>query len=807
MATDIWLSQNEKLSAYIETDAKNLKQNFKSLSKQVDNIFDKDVNWNEVQWVIKEALAILDIVKAKWNTDLYLKFRKNYEELFRLITQSYENDKKISLAERQEIVLELSDVIKLAQSENIIEEKDLQTKVKDWFERSSASDSKEKSLDLRTKPAKDYTSDEALWAISYLNKNYQKFWKVQANSTEDSYLSRTIDEFTNFSIEDVTNQNQADLLSKVAIKKALNNDAYSKTYIQWYDNLQWNKLIEISSFEKEISSNDITKIDPKALESYFKYLQKNWELDNKTLVDKFSDRWLMQLWAIWSKNPNFNESIKFLKDNNMEGFVNTISTFKSVESVIETVKMLLTDKTKKNDEERFKLSETYILIIHKCKNLIIEWTKQEVEKRTKNYLDMVPESEMKEKLKKDIKKDKNELYNYLINWLSQDNIDLKDIILKVHTFHEKYNLWDELRDSLKWYFQTKEKETKEKYEEFEKKKSEIEKKLKESKIALEKAKKAWVKWEQLEKLQNTFDFNFKIFHEIEIATTNAKQEMEDAKMNARTYVTANDYDKEKMIAWEKTIQEVLQQNRKYHKGLASVYREYERNTKRNQTNLEGLKQQQEERNQKDNWESKENNLLNNNLNSTLSQNEAYTNETFRHTSYWYQIKSSRWWYEYHSNNIEWNLAKSNPNYKKKLDNFYWTLHDTWTKEFWKYRDEIFQVLSNLKWWEALRADSDKMNEKDLNNFLSLIVSSIWEQPKNKTLSDIINQVDELNKSWLETKYWFKNKTHHSNIFAKFEELYFVDWRLDSIKLEKALRQPNNTNNNPENKTKKEAVIA
>ena len=812
MATDIWLSQNEKLSAYIETDAKNLKQNFKSLSKQVDNIFDRDVNWNEVQWVIKEALVILDIVKAKWNTDLYLKFRKNYEELFRLITQSYENDKKISLAERQEIVLELSDVIKLAQSENIIEEKDLQTKVKDWFERSSASDSKEKSLDLRTKQAKDYTSDEALWAISYLNKNYQKFWKVQANSTEDSYLSKTIDELTNFSIEDVTNQNQADLLSKIAIKKALDNDAYSKTYIQWYDNLEWNKIIKISDFEQELKTKDIKDINSKALGNYFLYLKSKWNLNEEFLINNFPPNFLMWLGNLWE-----NEWIEFswitkdiLLNNWLKDFVETVKIFRSTESIVKQIKVMFENKDIP-DDKKFQLGKTLTLFIHKCSIEIVQEVWTSISNMTNLKIDSIKNDKLLTEENKQQKIEllllaKDNLIKDISDWLNKDPIDIKNLVRKIWAFGEWNNVDLPLREyyaaELRADAAIKEKEHAEAIIE----KQQIESELNTKTEVLAIAK---IKWDT--DVANKINKEIKdLKKEVEVSKKEVITSWEKANLaniKVTTYNQATVDQKEDLLKWKTTFEEVAQKNRAVNEYLDKKLRHYENISAYNNKKLNWVKEiiENEEKKKEDEENNNSNiNWKHNDQELASIRRENYEHNNFVNTSNWVLYKTWENWIVYKPTSVDLKLQE-NRKYKQNLNKFVLTLNELWANDFREIREEIFWVISNLKWWEALKPDSQKFNKQDTINFLSLIIKSAWFNPNNWTLEDIKKQFDELNKS--NTAFKGLNNKSNNNLFEKFKELYFVDWRLDTIKLEKALRQPNNTNNNPENKTKKEAVIA
>lgn len=320
---------------------------------------------NDVNSALKEAADILKSVRKTWNKVLLAKFEREQKELEISIMKSLAEDKKITKDELIEIKLELSDIIKLAEKNNIGETTSLFSK---WTNRFTWADNNIIKKGVRKISGKDingkWSKNEAKIALEHLNKEY-----FQTN--DGSMLD--VDKFINFedkNINQLDDKREFRIFQEKLINIFLWNDKwYNDEYVLWFSKEKGNYLVKISDYKNKINNNEdlwwestatfllylnekfpnetdflknvriifwekFKKIWPflqeskskrktKALNVLEKYwIVKNWNfiLDFITdTINKFKRiLWSFNDFITYLKNPNaneINELIDYLKDN------------------------------------------------------------------------------------------------------------------------------------------------------------------------------------------------------------------------------------------------------------------------------------------------------------------------------------------------------------------------------------------------------------------------------------------------------------------------------------------------------------
>lgn len=257
--------------------------------------------FNDIQSQLKEWWEILSAVKLKYGKEheLFKKFEKEYRDLYQSIKEAFESEKTISQEERSKIMLELSDVVSLAQSHWIIEKKWNISKIGDFLRKTNTKQEKEKALSFRDKNIKEYSLEDSIAALSYLNQNY-KTWSWSQKSTLWNSVAinyHTINELDDFW---EVNMFQELLLEKILWKQKSFNDKY----IAWFDESQWNYIVEISAFEKKLEWSRMDTINSRALANYFSYVSSKKELTQEVILEKLSPEQFRHLLDLWKNNPD-----------------------------------------------------------------------------------------------------------------------------------------------------------------------------------------------------------------------------------------------------------------------------------------------------------------------------------------------------------------------------------------------------------------------------------------------------------------------------------------------------------------------
>ncbi len=320
--------------------------------------------FNDIQSQLKEWWEILKSVKEKaWkNSEIYKKFEKEYNDLYENIKKAFESEKEFSKEERTKIMLELWDIIKMAQENNIIEKKWVVSKVWDLFRRTNTENEKQKTIDFLEKDFDKYSQEEAIAAIDYLSWKYSSYKKVDWN------FDKVASKFWNYSnINQIDDRYEAKLAQEKLIKKVLWNDNFWNGYIKWFNNEEkWNYIMKITDFEDYLknpstiiySKNKTSNlVNSNMLANYFLYLESNWNANITYLKSILSSVKLTQLKDSLENNPNSIVK-KILKDDLTNQFIKNIDDSKIVIN-------------KENYKERLTLDPKRILFIND-KNILLE---------------------------------------------------------------------------------------------------------------------------------------------------------------------------------------------------------------------------------------------------------------------------------------------------------------------------------------------------------------------------------------------------------------------------------------------------
>lgn len=236
---------------------------------------------DEVKSYLNEAKLIMANVKDDlWKDhEMYQRFQEEYSELRHTIKTSLDHGREFSKQERLSIMLELWDIVELANDQWVATSSSgfsYFTKNLLWADTNEALDTVESFLE---KDISEYSLDESLAVLNHLNKQYWDY--------EDGSFALTDEE----NISDLSDKQDVNVYQERLISKILweNHKWFNQKYIQWFNISKWNYLKEIWEFEIEIrdKSLNINNINSNELAHYFWYLQSKWILNSNVIQNKF----------------------------------------------------------------------------------------------------------------------------------------------------------------------------------------------------------------------------------------------------------------------------------------------------------------------------------------------------------------------------------------------------------------------------------------------------------------------------------------------------------------------------------------
>lgn len=269
--------------------------------------------FNDIQSQLKEWWEILKSVKEKaWkDSDIYKKFEKEYKELYETIKKAFESEKAFSQEERVKIMLELWDMIKLAEEKDIIEKKWFSSRVWDFLRGTNTETQKEIALSFRDKKIDSYSLDESIAAINYLSNNYWKYKEIKKDDSITKWITLSY-----HTINELGDQYEVRLFQDMLIEKIFweKQKWFNDKYLKWFNNEEkWNYIMKISDFEDYLknpstviySENRTSNlVNSNMLANYFLYLNSIWKANITYLKSILSSVKLAQLKDSLEKNPN-----------------------------------------------------------------------------------------------------------------------------------------------------------------------------------------------------------------------------------------------------------------------------------------------------------------------------------------------------------------------------------------------------------------------------------------------------------------------------------------------------------------------
>lgn len=278
--------------------------------KKYGNLSRNIEEFNDIQSQLKEWWEILLWVKEKYgkNHELYQKFEKEYKDLYDTIRQAFETEKSFSQEQRAKIMMELWDIVSLAEEKWVIEKKAWYSKFWDRSKWMNPEEAKNKALAFRDKKIQDYSQEEALAAMSYLSNSYTKYKEVW-----DDKVTKWIT-FMYSSINELDDQYEVRLFQEELMKKIFTNGKqFNEKYLLWFNAEKGNYIMSIWDFENYLRNpntkmsgdeKDTNVVNSRALANYFSYLESVGKLNMWYIKTVLSSVQIAELQKIWQVTPN-----------------------------------------------------------------------------------------------------------------------------------------------------------------------------------------------------------------------------------------------------------------------------------------------------------------------------------------------------------------------------------------------------------------------------------------------------------------------------------------------------------------------
>lgn len=261
------------------------------LTTQIETSKSPEKIENEVHSWLEEAKAIMKHVENSRNEELIHKFNKEYQDIRNSMEKSLESDKAFSISERTRIKLELSDLLLLADEHKISDKIKKWQKVVNrlqWVTNVSINKIKDESLKLTTTHIDKLTNNEAIWALMYINHNY------------DSIIDKTLSWWED-TIESLDSETEVlDFQQKLIDKIIWEWKDFWNGFIKWYYPKIWFYLKSENEVIQKYTNSLNENPNPVILNNYIDYLlEKNWwkqeELVKELNTTYWSDKAIQML--------------------------------------------------------------------------------------------------------------------------------------------------------------------------------------------------------------------------------------------------------------------------------------------------------------------------------------------------------------------------------------------------------------------------------------------------------------------------------------------------------------------------------
>lgn len=689
----------------------------------LNNQTQKDVNN-----MLEDATSIFEQVQQKWDKKLLAKIKEEYKELKESISASIKDDWNINKRELTKLQLEYWNIISIARRHGLMEQN---------------SSLRKQAEQLLKKDVKEFTIDEAKWALEYLNQNYTNFEKA---TKKDKLLNKFL--WTNSLYELKNKANVNSFQEKLIIKIIWKNNFkkwYNNEFLRWFNKKEkWNFLISIKEFEKSLFWKNAKDINSMALANYFKYLKSINSLDKQTLIKKMWQDSLVELWIIWQTKNNDIDSLNAKRE------LENIWLWEIIEETINFSKLFkldeedyFTEVSKLNQSEIFRASE-YLRQNKSTRRSFLNKNKSPskgnprylcpIETNAFTILNETVKIDFEEKFndnKQEIIKNLTKRFNWekalaetLFNNLEQsfqDNPCSFNLINIINNFNKKElkdfnkkNKWKEI--PLLNHFETKDlinnlsNISLERYRGLNNYYISSIITLKETSqtSSLEERKKIQARIFELQSLSK--QNQTKIISTKRVLTVNKNL----TKENTNAIIK---YKK----AWKSNI-EIMSILRKNNSKLDDALQKHEEKYKNYYLTKNKEKKEEKEYNQ-------------------LSSNYSYIQNEWIitiDTNNWIEKKIKL------STNDK-KLTKNNPEILENIINFYYVLKTVWLLKLWDIKESIFTSISNVKWiW--FNITEGYLNKNETKIFLNSILKSCWEVeiPPVFTIESFIKKFENKN---------------------------------------------------------------
>lgn len=716
---------------------------------------------NEIQSALKEAYELIKWVRVekeknrknptKFNQleELEDKFIYEYVELEISIKNAIKDDKTISQKEREKIIFELSDIVSLAEKNGIKEHKNLwsriwdvkrsiwgngDTKVDTTKARSEAELLNEKK-ELITKYFKKekFSETELKKLLTISNEDRKNKWEFK-NWNSAWYAARffgldstSADVF--LSQEEVirTNQFQDDIIKRIWLEKWY-NESWD---IHAFHPSMWNYLTNIPNVESALKTNNVQNLWNKALKNYIWFLENKWELTSETLIKKFWKDKATEVLAfidrqktkdsdlIWASFLNkIWGLIEWVKNYFKEKILPLFNKIKSSSNINEFKNNLNSVKELKWEEKKALLEEFDIEIKNKesaLKKLFFEPVKAKLIKDWKS------ETEANKEALEITDKTLNEIESNL----SVSNLD--KVFKIIEDFNKKYDAKLSPKRATADAAEVTWLKSK--------------KKAVESVILAEEARKKW-DTEEARKHEN-----------------NAKSSMiraAEAETVWKIVSKTSEQEARDIWTWKLDYKEHLEKILNTDENLRNEIKKLDAEKKKLEEEII--------------WTDDIINKTENASNQVIDTWNAQYNPENWNVQIWKKTLNL--------STEEQKLVENNPDTLKNIVDFYSTLNKVWLAKLWPIKEQIFNVISSIKWvW--FKIDKNYLSENETKIFLNAILKSTWEETINPILgiNDFIAKIERKNNtqfSWAEAQV---NKSWDTKIEQKFISSFSPRWNL------------------------------
>ncbi len=681
---------------------------------------------NEIQSALKEWYELLKWVKESWNKELYNKFLKEYKDLRRSIMEAKKDSMIISEKEREKILIELADIITLAEEHNIEEKKWHHSNIWDKIKKTDTEKVREKAMQISLQNKMDqYTwrsldslsQEEIIDIFKIFEKKYLAYNTNPPNIVDQRRIDLKYFRNTTIDFDNIWSQYEVRVLQDKLSEKLFEgkDKKFNDTFIQGFNEEKWNHLIKIEDFENRIKNiNDFQELNRTWLISYAHYLQsKNtWDELHTFLRNSF-----------WSQKTS--EFLDFIGRNSWLSFLSSIKT--SFDTFVKNIYTTIINKiqsaqTPKEVTDSLEWIESYP---HNEKEIFIK--------------------ELKETLTTKRNEFKKKFTTHLL-WKNYPPEEADEIVEKL--FQE---IWENLTPEKLWNAYRILKDFNTTYESDFNIQNIIEK-VSEVKI-FENVKNIQEIQQALEREKDPMKRSF------------LEQQLQEAGIGisqATTVIAITsalwEQNIQDIATWKKDYNEVLNTIRQQNKELDTYLTKYETEKKAFEEKYPELAKQEASKSEAQHQE----------IQITTPDTLAYKNTQISYVSSWEKITLNTWNTQIDITQKEFNIVQNNEKALENLINFRTTLDELHLGELWNVRNEIFSSLRE-KYPILFNENDDFLSEKELLIFLNTLLATLDKKDyASHNLNITKTNIMTLNHA---SVFWWTNKenqiTGDSTLEQKF----------------------------------------